>query len=270
MLNQVISLRPDDPDITLTAYVADEGWKNRDAMLVLPGGGYSGICDDREGEPIALAFLARGVNAFVLKYSVAAKAKFPRPLVDASLAMAYIKDHADEFHIDPNRVFCVGFSAGGHLSASLGTLWHLPEVDAASGLPHGKNKPAGMVLCYAVLTSNEMAHKGSFYNILGTQTPTDEELDRYSIEKHIDDNTVPAFLMHTAEDPVVPVENALYTAEALSKQKIPFELHIYPHGLHGMALGDWQTSRGNQAWEDDAVAKWIDDAVYWMKGIVTE
>lgn len=267
MYNETIHLRNDDPGITLTAYVADEGWRARDAMLVIPGGGYGCICDDREGEPIALAFLARGVNAFVLKYSVAEKAKFPRPLADASLAMAYIKEHAEQFHINPNRVFCVGFSAGGHLAASLGTLWHLPEVDQMTGLAHGINKPAGMVLCYAVLSAGKMAHKGSFYNILGTQTPTAEQLDLYSIEKHIDENTVPAFLMHTADDVVVPVENALYTAEALSKQKIPFELHIYPHGPHGVACGNWQTSRGNSEWEDAAVARWIDDTVYWMSKV---
>ena len=264
---QVIHLRDDDPDITLTAYVADETWKTRDAMLVIPGGGYGCVCDDREGEPIALAYLARGVNAFVLKYSVGKKAVFPRPLADASLAMAYIKDHAEEFCIDPDRVFCVGFSAGGHLSASLGTLWHLDSVDAMTGLPHGKNKPCGMVLCYAVLSAGQMAHKGSFYNILGTTEPSDEQLDLYSIEKHIDENTVPAFLMHTAEDQVVPVENALYMAEALSSKKVPFEMHIYPRGPHGVALGNWLTSRGNPGYDDAQVERWVDDSVYWMKNV---
>ncbi len=267
MLNNVINLRDDDPSVTLTTYVADEPWKIRDAILVIPGGGYSCVCDDREGEPIALSFLSKGVNAFVLKYSVGEKAKFPRPLADASLAMAYIKDHAEEFHIDPERIFCVGFSAGGHLSASLGTFWHLPEVDEMTGLPHGKNKPRGMILCYAVLSAGEMAHKGSFYNILATTEPTEEALDRYSVEKHIDENTVPAFLMHTAEDTVVPVENALYTACALSKQKVPFEMHIYPKGPHGIALGNWLTSRGNPGYEDETAERWVTDAVHWMKGI---
>ena len=269
MLYNKISLRDDDPDITLTTYCADEDWCVRDAMLVIPGGGYSCVCADREGEPIALAFLSRGVNACVLNYSVGKKAVFPRPLADASLAMAYIKDHAAEYHINPDRVFCVGFSAGGHLAASLGTFWHLPEVTEATGLPYGKNKPAGTVLCYAVLSAFEMAHKGSFYNILGTTAPTDEELSRYSVEKHVDERTAPAFFMHTANDAVVPVENALYTAEAFSRAKVPFEMHIYPDGPHGVALGDWQTSRGNKAWDDAAVAKWVEDAVYWMKNKVT-
>ena len=268
MISKVIQLRDDDPDITLTTYVQDEGWKKRDAMLVIPGGGYSCVCADREGEPIALAFAARGVNAFVLNYSVGKKSLFPRPLADASLAMAYIKDHAEEFHIDPERVFCVGFSAGGHLAASLGTLWHLDSVDKMTGLPHGKNRPAGMILCYAVLISGEGAHKGSFYNILGTTEPTDEQLALYSIEKHIDDNTAPAFLMHTANDPVVPVKNALDVAEALAAKGKQFELHIYPDGPHGVALGDWQTGRGNTAWCDSKVARWVDDAIYWMENKV--
>ena len=265
MLYETIHLRDDDPDITLTTYVQDEAWKTRDAILVIPGGGYACICDDREGEPIAMAFMARGVNAFVLKYSVGAKAVFPRPLADASLAMAYIKSHAERYHIDPERVFCVGFSAGGHLAASLGTLWHDEEAVKMAGIPEGMNKPKGMILCYAVLSAFQMAHKGSFYNILGTKTPTDEQLERYSIEKHVDERTVPAFFVHTAADSVVPVENALYMAEAMSGAKIPFEMRIYPFGPHGVALGDWQTGRGNPGWTDESVKNWVEDAVYWME-----
>ncbi|MCQ2431767.1 MAG: alpha/beta hydrolase [Clostridia bacterium] len=268
MIHQVINLRDDDPDITLTTYVQDEGWCKRDAMLVIPGGGYNMVCSDREGEPIAMAFMARGVNAFVLHYSVKEKSVFPRPLADASLAMAYIKDHAEEFHIDPDRVFCVGFSAGGHLAASLGTLWHMQSAIDMAGIPYGKNKPAGMVLCYAVLSAFEMAHKGSFYNILGTTEPTDEQLALYSIERHIDERTVPTFFMHTMNDQVVPVENALYTAEAMSRAKIPFEMHIFPNGPHGVALGDFQTGRNVDGYDDAAVAKWVESAIYWMKNKV--
>lgn len=263
MINKVIQLRDDDPEITLTTYVQDEAWRKRDAILVIPGGGYGCICSDREGEPIALAFLARGVNAFVLRYSVGKKAVFPRPLIDASLAMKHIKEHAEEYHIDPERVFCTGFSAGGHLAASLGTFWNLPEL-AEAGIPEGINKPAGMILCYAVLIGGDGAHKGSFYNILGKTDPTDEELARWSIEKHIGEQTVPAFFMHTSNDPVVPVRNALDTASVMAAQHKKFELHIYPDGPHGMALGDWQTGRGNKALDDAKIAEWVENAVYWM------
>lgn len=264
MINKVINLRDDDPDITLTTYVQDEGWKKRDAILVIPGGGYSHICSDREGEPIAMAFAARGVNAFVLKYSINEKAVFPRPLIDASLAMKHIKEHSDEYHIDPERVFCTGFSAGGHLAASLGTFWNIPELGELRGI----NRPCGMILCYAVLVSGDNAHKGSFYNILGTNTPTDEELSRWSIEKHIDDDTAPAFFVHTSNDPVVPVQNSLETAAAMAAQKKQFELHIYPDGPHGIALGDWQTGRGDPRMDDEKEERWVSDAVYWMKNKV--
>lgn len=267
MKNETIRLRKDDPDITLTTYVQDEDWRMRDAILVIPGGGYGMVCSDREGEPIALAFAARGVNAFVLNYSVGDKAVFPRPLADASLAMAHIKAHAVEYHINPDRVFCVGFSAGGHLAASLGTLWHMQSAVDMAGIEYGKNKPAGMVLCYAVLSAGEMAHKGSFHSILGTDKPTKDQLDLYSIEKHIDDRTVPAFFMHTADDAVVPVQNALLTASAMADKHIPFELHIYPHGPHGVALGDDQTSRGNPGWDNEAISDWVGDAVRWMKTV---
>ncbi|MGN1127471.1 MAG: alpha/beta hydrolase [Candidatus Flemingiibacterium sp.] len=268
MLNKVIHLRDDDPDITLTTYVQDEGWKKRDAMLVLPGGAYTHLCADREGDAVALAYAARGVNAFVLKYSIREKAVFPRPLADASLAMAYIKDHAEEFHINPERVFCVGFSAGGHLAASLGTLWHLETLEELTGLPHGKNRPAGMILCYAALSAYVMKHRFMFHTILGTDSPTDEQLDAYSLEKQVSGLTVPTFLMNTSNDPVVPVENALMFAGALAKQGSQFELHIYPDGPHGLALGDWQTSRGNESMEDRNIARWVEDSIYWMENKV--
>jgi len=268
MLYREIPLREDDPSVTLTAYIADERRPTRDAMLVIPGGGYTCVCADREGEPIALAFLAAGLNAFVLQYSIGAKAVFPRPLVDASLAMQHIRTHAEEYHIHPDRVFVSGFSAGGHLAASLGTFWHLDSVkEALPDMPEGMNRPTGTVLCYPVLTGGPKAHKGSFYQILGTKTPTEEELDRYSIEKHIDERTSPAFIMHTAADQIVPVENALYTAQAMAAAKVPFELHIYPEGPHGIALGNFQTSRGNPHWEDAEVEKWVSHAVAWMKKI---
>lgn len=265
MINNIIQLRPDDPDITLTTYVANAPSPIRSAVLVIPGGGYGCICDDREGEPIALAFLAAGINAFVLRYSVGKKALFPRPLVDASLAMQHIRTHAEEYHTDPNRVFACGFSAGGHLCGALGSLWHLDSVrEALPDMPAGMNRPTGMILCYAVLTAFEKPHKGSYINILGTDSPTDEQLDRYSIDKHIDERTCPAFLMHTANDQVVPVENALCTAQALSAAKIPFEMHIFPDAPHGVALGNWQTACGNPAYDNPSISTWVSSAVAWM------
>ena len=211
----------------------------RDALLVIPGGGYGWLCDYKEGEPIALAFLEQGYNAFVLHYSVGEGAKFPQPLIEASLAVKYIKDHAEEYQSNPDRVFACGFSAGGHLCASLGTMWHLPEIYEGAGIPFGSNKIAGMIPIYPVITPFVPGtHMPSFYNILGTETPTEEELKQYSLDLRVDEHTVPTFLMHTATDPVVAVANTLEFARALTEHHIPCEVHIFPEGPHGIALAN--------------------------------
>lgn len=268
MKHEVISLRPDDAAVTLTTYLADERRTLRDALLVIPGGGYACVCSDREGEPIALAFLARGYNTFVLHYSVGEKARFPRPLEDASLAMQYIRKHAEEFGIDPRHVFAVGFSAGGHLCASLGSLWNLPELKAAlPDLPEGINRPSGTILCYAVLSAMTPTHRGSFYNILGNTAPDEEELSRYSIDCHVGAHTSPAFFVHTADDPTVPVQNALVTMQAMADHRVSFDARIYPHGPHGIALADAQTALGNPDFIIPEAMRWVDDAAAWMADI---
>ena len=267
MIYKHIPLRENDPDVFLTTYIADERRLLRDAILVIPGGGYGRVCDDREGEPIALAFLAAGLNAFVLHYSVGQKAKFPRPLVDASLAMQHIRAHADEYGIDPRRVFAVGFSAGGHLCASLGSLWNLPALrEELPDMPSGINRPTGTVLCYAVLSATVATHMDSFYNILGTKTPSDEELARYSIDHCVHEGTSPAFFMHTYDDPLVPLMGALVTMQAMREKDIPFGVRIYPHGNHGIALSTELTGFGNPDLAPADGARWVADAAEWMKG----
>ena len=241
-----------------------------DGMLVIPGGGYRGLSTWTEGEPIAMAFQAHGRNCFVLHYSVRSEtdAAFPQQLIEASLAMQYIRTHAEEFHINPDRVFVAGFSAGGHLAGSLGTLWHLPEVTAAIGDASGINRPTGMILCYAVLTAIAPdAHEGSIYNLLGTEHPTDAQRVQVALDLHVDNRTAPAFLMHTVTDQIVPVQNALRMASALTAAGVPYELHIYPNGPHGISLANFVTSGGQPAREDAAVAQWVNHAVYWMDHI---
>ena len=247
----------------LECYVNNFGG-HRPAMLVIPGGGYACVCAEREGNLIAEAFLARGFNCFVLTYTVGGGAKFPQQLTEASLAMEYIRNNATELHVNPERVYCVGFSAGGHLAGSLGTMWHKIDMN-------GINRPNGMVLCYPVLTATEgVCHEGSFLNLLGKETLTPEDRETYAIEKNIDSRTCPAFLMHTADDAVVPVESTIYAAAALSREKIPFEVHIYPHAPHGVALGTELSSRENPnstpnpEWVDEAIAQWVDHAVYFL------
>lgn len=263
-----VFLRNSPCEISITPILCDPRLGKRDAILVIPGGGYSCVCDDREGFPIAMAFASRGMNAFILKYSIGPEAKDHQPLVDASLAMAYIKAHSEEYNIDPNRIATVGFSAGGHLSGSLGCLWNLRDIESRAEIAHGENRPLATVMGYPVVSGLDHPHLGSFYNILGTTAPTDEELGKYSLEKHVDHNTCPAFLFHTAEDSCVPVQNSLAYCRALADNGIPFELHIYPYGPHGLALSNELTDVGGMNYPE--VAGWVDDAVRFIRSIPTK
>ena len=267
MIHEKIFLREGEEDITLTTYIADERRALRDAILVIPGGGYTQVCADREGEPIALAFMARGLNAFVLHYGVKEKARYPRALADASLAMQYIREHAEEYGIDPERVFVCGFSAGAHLSASLGTRWHTKEVNEALDIPFGINRPTGMLLCYPVLCYFPETHQGTFTNAFGTDTPTEEQIDFCSLDRGLSKETVPpAFFWQTSDDPAVNVKNTLRMTTALSEAGVPFEVHIYPHGPHGMALATEATAP-KPMWKNERIAGWVDLAYSWLKTI---
>ena len=262
---KTVYLRPEDEAITLTAYISDsvssmEG-RPRPAILVIPGGGYSNLAD-REGEPIAKVFLAEGFQAFVLLYSVGEKALFPRPLVDASRAIVHIREHAEEYGVDPERVFVVGFSAGGHLAASTATLWHEEYAKAYPDMPEGLNRPTGAILSYPVITSGPYAHRGSFNRILGTTTPTEEQSLAYSLEHHVDEKTVPVYIWHTAEDKAVPVQNTLLFAAALAKNKVPFEMRIFPYGPHGLSRSDEETNRAGHVGYPE-VRQWLSEAIAW-------
>ncbi|MBQ3869746.1 MAG: alpha/beta hydrolase [Clostridia bacterium] len=241
----------------------------RDAMLVLPGGGYQ-MCSDREAEPIVKKYLAAGMNVFLLYYSCGADAAGFRPLVEASYAMKYIRENAKEFNIDPERVFAVGFSAGGHLCASLGTFWNAPwlKEKLSPDFPYGINKPTGTVLSYAVTSAVTVpTHLGSFYSIIGSTEPSEEDLKKYSINLHVSKDSSPAFIWATADDQAVPVINSIVVAEKMAEHGVPFEMHIFPHGPHGIALAEEETAVGWSEFIDENVAKWIPLSIIWMKGL---
>lgn len=269
MLYKKIPLLEAKPDVFLEVFIPDRvGTFIRDAILVIPGGGYSNVCSDREGEPIALAFLAKGLSAFVLHYSVGQHARFPQSLIEASLAVKHIRDHAEEYGIHPNRIFACGFSAGGHLCASLGTLWHLPEVYQGANIPYGSNRITGMLPIYPVISgTTKGTHFSSFQNLLGTEQPTQEELEKVSLELHVDERTAPAFLVHTAQDQLVNVDNSLLFARALTECGIPYELHIFPEGPHGIALANEITGSDDPRQIVPEAAVWVDLAADWMKRI---
>ncbi len=269
MIIKRISLNESRDDVYLDAYIADKTLNfKRKAILVIPGGGYSEVCFDREGEPVAQAFIPYGYNAFVLTYSVRRTARFPEQLIEASRAMKHIRDNAEEYGIDPEKVFVTGFSAGGHLCAALGTMWHIPAIYEAIDMEFGYNRPTGIMPIYPVISGVDAArHFGSFKNMLCTSEPTEAELISVSIEKNVDEHAVPAFIMHTSNDEIVSVRNSLLLAEAYNAVGKQFELHIYPDAPHGIATANAITSRGRCEWEKPEIAKWVAQATAWAEAL---
>ena len=271
MIHETIPLFPGNNRVTLTTYLLDDQKEYskhlHPAMVVFPGGGYA-YTSTREDEPVALAYLSAGFQTFVLRYSVTESESAPQiyhPLLDGSAALAYIREHAEEWHIDPDKIAVVGFSAGGHAACYLGTHWQDTIVTERLGIPYGKNRPNAMVLCYPVITSGEKAHRGSFNNLLGDRQDDPEMLRYTSLEKHVSENTPPTYLWHTATDPLVPVENSLLFAAALSEKKIPFEMRIFPMGAHGLSLADDLVVDPTKVPFKDHIAGWFDESVKWLQ-----
>lgn len=267
MKHITVPLYEDDDRVTLSMYLRsnahDPNIKKRPAVIVFPGGGLA-FLSDREAEPVALAFLAEGMNTFVLRYSIRQFGNYPMPLLDASAAVAYVRENADALGVDPEAVVIAGFSAGGYVAAMLGVRWHEAFIAEELDIPYGTNRPDGIILSYPVITAGRFAHRGTIENSIG-KYPTDEELAEHSLENLVSDKTPPVFLWHTADDAAVPVENSLMFASSLSKFGIPFELHVYPHGPHGMSLATDETSCGNKSLENKRISEWVRLASEWIR-----
>lgn len=243
-------------DAFLQTYLL-EGNKKRAAVMICPGGGYSEIAL-KETEPVARRFNAAGMNAIVLHYSVS-PARHPQPLLDASRAMALLRLNVDEWRIDARKIAVCGFSAGGHLAASLGLFWNDGEIRNVSGAQAGQNRPDAMILCYPVITSRQFAHAPSFQCLLGDH-PYCGDLTMMSLELQVNEQTPPVFLWHTLEDQRVPVENSLLFAGALRRKGIPFELHIFQKGPHGLSVAS-EDMVGSQS----GVTQWMELCLRWLK-----
>ncbi len=230
----------------------------RPAMLIIPGGGYAHV-SLREKEPVALKYMEQGYNAFTLDYSVSliCNAHFPTQLIEAAMAMAYIKKNARKLGVDKNHVGAIGFSAGGHLCGMLATMFDAPEVIDALGDNAKYVRPDAVVLSYPVIVSGKYEHSGSIVNISGG----DEKLmQRLSLDKRVTANSVPAFIWSTVTDAGVPVENSFFMAMAYRNSGVPFEFHVFTEGVHGLSIATQETSIVN-----GPVQKWIALSMTWLE-----
>lgn len=221
---------------TLTSYLHEEHIK-RSAVLVIPGGGY-GYVSPTEAEVIVDQFYNAGHNAFLLTYTVnpfgTGKPLMYQPLRDISRSVVLIRENGSIWNVKDNQIAVCGFSAGGHLTGSLGVHWDREYLKDIRGIKKFSNKPDALILSYPVITSGEYAHRGSFDNLLGINA-TDELLEHMSLEKQVSKNTPPTFIWHTVEDGAVPVENTMLFAQALRKAGVSFEMHLFPKGHHGLS-----------------------------------
>ncbi len=278
MLTSTIPLRDDTDQVYLETYVLKDSPEfqtgtRRPAVILCPGGGYM-MTSDREAEPVALRFLARGYHVFVLRYSVGTR--FPAPMLDLGKTIKLVRDRADEWRVDPDQIVLCGFSAGGHLVASLGVLWDKPLLTEPLGVSPEQIRPTALILGYPVidleLVANfPMNHEGRAVgikdHILATvlgSNPEPAHQDQYRLDRHVSSSTPPTFIWHTAEDELVYSQNALRFALALAEHHVPYELHVFEQGRHGLSLAD-ETTDSNQQMINRESQIWIDLALAWLQ-----
>ncbi|MFM8274861.1 MAG: alpha/beta hydrolase [Gemmata sp.] len=246
---------------TLTAYLPAADKATGAAVVVCPGGGYSGRATGHEGKEIAEWLTARGVAAFVLKYRTVNESKIkaplaPGPMLDVQRAVRTVRAKAADLKLDPKRIGVWGFSAGGHLASTAATHFDDGKADATDPIEKQSSRPDFAVLAYPVITMGEKTHGGSKNNLLGPN-PDPKLIEFYSNEKQVTEKTPPTFLFHTVEDRAVPVENSRLFKAACEKHKVPVELVEYEKGGHGVGLG----LKSNLP-----LADWSNKLEAWMKG----
>jgi len=241
---------------TVRPYLPDPAIATGAAMVICPGGGYQHLAP-HEGNDYALWLNQHGVTCFVLKYRLGSNGyHHPAELNDAARAVRWVRARADEYKIDAHRVGMMGSSAGGHLTATLMTHFDVGDPNASDAVDRESSRPDIGILCYAVITLGDFAHVGSRKFLLGTnQTP--ELIHNLSNETQVTSNTPPCFLWTTFEDKTVPMENTMMFAEALRKNNVPFDLHVYQHGGHGMGLKDKPPFNNPHPWANDCL--------FWLK-----
>lgn len=246
----------------LIDYSEEIGIVKRPAVVVCPGGGYE-FTSDREAEMIALKLNSFGYHAVVLRYSVAPDAVYPTALMELAEVVAMLRRKSEEWHIDTEKILVQGFSAGGHLAASYGMFWNESFLAEETGVSSEMLKPNGMVLCYPVITSGEFAHRSSFEKLLGDKY--EELVDKMSLEKQVNENTPQAFIWHTFTDDCVPVQNSLLLIDAMVKNNIPAEFHMYPSGGHGLGLANKCTANPGGYGIQKECASWTELLRKWLE-----
>ena len=236
------------------------GRKKHRAMIICPGGGYD-FCSEREAEPVAFRFIGYGICCFVLRYTC--QRVFPQNALECAAAIKYVRENAEKFDIDPDKIIVAGFSAGGHLAATVANLWNDEILTKPLGCNAEDIKVNASMLCYPVITSDpEFTHEGSILNLMRGRED-DKELREYlAMEKHVGGQTPRKFLWHCSDDGCVRVQNSLLYMTELAKYWIPFESHIYERGGHGLSLCDESTA----TWEghiQPICEAWTDAAVKW-------
>ena len=240
---------------TLTIFRASPHNTNRTAVIIFPGGGYSVNAIEHEGHEVAKALHAVGITAFVVKYRIPNEGTMINremvPLQDAQQAIYLVRKQAKEWGIDPMRIGVMGFSAGGHLASSLGTHYDQVLLPETSGI---SLRPDFMMLIYPVISfQTDVAHLGSREQLIG-KNPSQEKIDYFSSELHVNTKTPPTFLVHASDDSAVKPDNSILFYQALLRHQVPAELHLYQSGQHGFGLNNTSTSD-----------QWLDRAIHWMK-----
>lgn len=232
--NAIGSEEVDIPTVSIYSPPADKA--NGAAVVVCPGGGYGGLAG-HEGKPIAEWLNTLGVTGIVLKYRLGPRYHHPTMLTDVSRAIRLVRSNAADWKLDPKRIGIIGFSAGGHLASTAATHFDDGNPNATDPIDRVSSRPDIAILAYPVITMTVLfTHRGSRQNLLGDH-PSPELIELMSNEKQVTAKTPPTFLIHTADDGVVPMENSLLFAMACRKAGVPVELHVYEHGQHGIGLG---------------------------------
>ncbi len=257
---RIVQLSVGPKRVSLTGYIHDYNedslLKNiRCAMVVVPGGGYEKV-SAREKDPVALYYFEKGFNTFILDYSVNEDAKDLNPLLELSDALVQIRNKASVFYVNPTEIAVIGFSAGAHLAASLSTLYNNEKIKELTKIDNGYNSPDASILCYPVISMKENAHEGSKSKVTNNK---EELINLLSLENHVTKDVPPTFIWHTQDDESVNINNSLLYVNALVKENVECEFHMFPNGEHGLSMCTTDCYK-----LDEHCAQWKALSVNWL------